>query len=124
MYTIAAIWNWVLAVGFLVLPRIDMGYFAVAGPVDPPNTMLYFDSLFGLVFAFGLICYFISKSTTGNHGLIAIAVFEKTWVFLMGLYYFLIGQASILVLVVVLGDIILGLLFLEDLIALRKLQDQ
>jgi hypothetical protein len=123
MYTIAAIWNWILAIGFLILPRIDIGYFAIAGPVDPPNTMLWFDSFFGLVFAFGLGFYFISKSTTENHGLIKISVFEKTWVFVMGLYYFLIAQASIWVIVVVSGDLLFGLLFLEDLFAIRKLRE-
>ena len=122
MYTIAAIWNWILAIGFLILPRIDMAYFAIAGPVEAPPTMLWFDSFFGLVFAFGLGFYFISKSTTENHGLIKIAIFEKIWVFAMGLYYFLIAQASIWVIVVVSGDLLFGLLFLEDLLALRKMQ--
>jgi hypothetical protein len=122
MYTIAAIWNWILAVGFLILPRIDIGYFSLAGPMGPPPTLLWFDSFFGLVFAFGLGFYFISKSTTENHGLIQIAVFEKTWVFVMGLGYFLLGQASLLVVIVVVGDLIFGLLFLEDLLAIKKLQ--
>lgn len=122
MYTIAAIWNWILAVGFLILPRIDIGYFSLAGPMDPPPTLLWFDSFFGLVFAFGLGFYFISKNTTENHGLIQISVFEKTWVFVMGLGYFLLGQASLLVVIVVLGDLIFGLLFLEDLLAIKKLQ--
>ena len=122
MYTIAAIWNWILAVGFLILPRIDIGYFSIAGPVEAPPTMLWFDSFFGLVFAFGLGFYFISKSTTENHGLIKIAVFEKTWVFVMGLGYFLLAQASIWVVIVVVGDLLFGLLFFEDLLTIKKLQ--
>jgi hypothetical protein len=122
MYTIAAVWNWVLAVGFLILPRIDIGYFSIAGPVPAPPTLLWFDSFFGLVFAFGLGFYFISLSTTENHGLITIAIFEKTWVFVMGLGYFLIAQASIWVVVVVAGDLLFGLLFLEDLRAILKIQ--
>lgn len=121
MYIIAAIWNWILAVGFLILPRIDIGYFSIAGPVAPPPTLLWFDSFFGLVFAFGLGFYFISKSTTENHGLIKISIFEKTWVFVMGLYYFLIAQASIWVVVVVSGDLLFGLLFFEDLRAILKM---
>ncbi len=124
MYTIAAIWNWVLAVGFLILPRIDIDYFAIAGPVAPPPTLLWFDSFFGLVFAFGLGFYFISMSITDNYGLIMISVFEKTWVFVMGLSYFLLAQASIWVIVVVAGDLLFGILFIEDLLAIRKMQAQ
>lgn len=123
MYTIAAIWNWILAVAFLILPRIDMGIFSIAGPVAAPPTLLWFDSLFGLVFAFGLIAYFISKSTTENQDLIKIAIFEKIWVFIIGVYYFLISQASILVVLVVSGDLLLGLLFLEDLFAMMKIKE-
>lgn len=121
MYTIAAVWNWVLSISFLVLPRIDLAYFSLAGPMNPPPTLLWFDSFFGLVFAFGLGFYFISKSQTDNHGLVKIAIFEKTWVFVMGLYYFIIAQASIWVLVVVSGDLLFGFLFFEDLKVSMKL---
>ena len=106
---------------FLILPRIDPDYFSIAGPMGPPPTLLWFDSFFGLVFAFGLGFYFISKSTTENHGLIKMAIFEKAWVFVMGLYYFLIAEASIWVLVVVSGDLLFGILFLEDLRAIMKM---
>ena len=124
MYTIAAIWNWILAVGFLILPRIDIGLFSLAGPMDPPNTLLWFDSFFGLVFAFGLGFYFISKSTTENHGLIKISIFEKFWVFIITLYYFLILEASLLAVGIVIGDLLFGILFIEDLIAIRKTKAQ
>ncbi len=105
---------------FLILPRIDPAYFSIAGPMAPPPTLLWFDSFFGLVFAFGLGFYFISRSTTENHGLVKMAIFEKAWVFVMGLYYFLIAQASIWVLVVVSGDLLFGILFLEDLRSIVK----
>lgn len=120
MYTIAAIWNWILAVSFLILPRIDIGFFSLAGPMDPPNTLLWFDSFFGFVFLFGLGYYFISKSTTENHDLIKIVIIEKFWVFIITLYYFLILEASMLALGIVIGDLLFGILFIEDLIAIRK----
>ena len=120
MYTIAAIWNWILAISFLLLPRIDIGLFSLAGPMDPPNTLLWFDSFFGFVFLFGIGYYFISKSTTENHGLIKIVIIEKFWVFIITLYYFLILEASVLAVGVVTGDLLFGILFIEDLIAIRK----
>ena len=99
-----------------------MAIFSIAGPVAPPPTLLWFDSLFGLVFAFGLIAYFIGKSTAENEGLIKIAIFEKIWVFIIGVYYFLISQASLLVVAVVSGDLLFGLLFLEDLLAMKRMK--
>jgi len=122
MYTIAAIWNWILAVSFLILPRIDTGFFSLAGPMDPPNTLLWFDSFFGFVFLFGLGYYFISKSTTENHDLIKIVIIEKFFVFIITLYYFLILEASIFAVGIATGDLLFGLLFLEDLLAIKKTQ--
>jgi len=120
MYRVAAVWNWILSLSFLILPRIDIAYFSIAGPMAPPPTLLWFDCFFGLTIAFGLGFYIISRSTTENHGLIEIAIFEKAWVFVIGLYYFLIAQASIWVLVVVSGDLLFGILFLEDLRSIMK----
>ena len=121
MYTVAAIWNWILSVIFLILPRIDLAYFSLAGPMAPPPTLLWFDFFFGLVFIFGIGFYLISKSPTENHGLVKMAIFEKIWIFLMGLYYLLIAQASILVLVFASVDLLFGILFFEDLRATAKL---
>lgn len=121
MYLAAAVWNWILAVVFLALPRIDISYFFLAGDTIPP-TMLWFDCFMGLVFGFGIGFYLISRSTAENHGLVQIAIFEKCWVFVIGLYYFLLAEASLLVLVVVTGDLLFGLLFLEDLLAIKGKQ--
>ncbi len=120
MYTIAAIWNWALSITFLILPRIDISYFSLAGDVPAPPTLLWFDCFMGLVFAFGIGFYIISLDTRENHGLVKIASFEKVWVFIIGLFYFLIGQASQLLLLIVTGDLIFGTLFIEDLVAIRK----
>lgn len=120
MYSIAAIWNWVLAITFLALPRIDINNFYIAGDTIPP-TLLWFDSFMGLVFAFGIGFYLISLDMKANHGMIMVASFEKVWVFIIGFFYFLIAEASIWVAVVVLGDLIFGLLFIEDLRAIRKM---
>jgi hypothetical protein len=121
MFLLAALWNWILGAAFFVLPRIDVGYFAVTGLVIP-NTFLWFDSFVGLVFVFGLGFYFVSQNMMENHGLIKMAVFEKSWVFIAGVAWFFLGQASILVVLFVTVDLIFGLLFIENLLAIRKLK--
>ena len=120
MFTFAAIWNWTLAIVFFILPRIDINNFYIAGDTIPP-TLLWFDSFMGLVFVFGIGFYLVSLDIKSNHGLITMAIFEKVSVFIVGLYYFLLAEATIWVVLFVLGDLILGLLFFEDLRAIRKL---
>jgi len=121
MFLIAALWNWTLGAAFFILPRIDVGYFTATGLVIP-NTLLWFDSFVGLVFVFGLGFYFVSQNMMENHGLIKMAVFEKSWVFLAGIGWFFLGQASFLVVLFVTVDLIFGFLFLEHLLAIRKMK--
>ncbi len=49
-----------------------------------------------------------------------IAIFEKCWVFVIGMYYYLLLQASIWVVLVVTGDFIFGILFLENFLSIRR----
>ena len=120
MFTAAALWNWALAFGFLALSRIDINLFLAFG-LDVPNTMLWFDSFMGLVFVFGVGFYLVSKNVKENHGLIQMACIEKILVFIIPLFWFFLGQASIWVVGFVAVDLIFGFLFIEDLIAIRKL---
>lgn len=120
MFLSAAIWNWALAIVFIVLPRIDMNYFVAVG-LEIPNTMLWFDAFMGMVFVFGIGFYIVSTDVSQNHGLILMACFEKTTVFLIPMMWFFLGQGSLWVVLVATGDLIFGLLFIEDLLAIRKL---
>ena len=119
LYVTAALWNWILGAAFLILPRIDIGWFRLAGDTIPP-TLLWFDCFMGLVFILGVGFYIVSLNPHNNHGLVQVAIIEKIWVFVVGLYYFVVGQAALPVLIVVTGDLAFGLLFLEDLLAIRR----
>lgn len=121
MFLTAALWNWILGIAFFVLPRIDIGYFTATGLVVP-NTFLWFDSFLGLVFIFGIGFFLVSRNMMENHGIIKMALFEKSWVFIAGVGWFFLGQASTLVVFFVTVDLIFGLLFLEDLITIKKLK--
>ncbi|MFX1485401.1 MAG: hypothetical protein ACFFCP_19685 [Promethearchaeota archaeon] len=121
MFLTAALWNWILAIIFFVLPRLDEEYFTATGLVIP-NTLLWFDSFVGLVFIFGIGFFLVSQNMMENHGIIKMAVCEKSWVFVAGLAWFFWGQASILVVMFVTVDLFFGVLFVEELLAIRKLK--
>jgi hypothetical protein len=121
MFLTAAFWNWILAIIFFVLPRLDEEYFTATGLVIP-NTLLWFDSFVGLVFIFGIGFFLVSQNMMENHGIIKMAVCEKSWVFVAGLAWFFWGQASILVVMFVTVDLFFGVLFVEELLAIRKLK--
>ncbi len=120
MFTIAAIWNWVLAVSFIALSRIDLNAFTAFGFPIPPS-LLWFDAFFGLVFAFGIAFYIISQDMNKNHGLILFSIIEKFWVFIITLLHYLASGFSILAILIVAVDLIFGLLYIENLVAIRKM---
>jgi hypothetical protein len=111
MFLGAAIWNWLLAISFFALSRIDINYF-LTFDLDIPNTMLWFDSFMGMVFVFGIGFYIVSKSMKENHGLILMACFEKFTVFAIPTIWFFLGQASVWVVLFVTVDLILGFIFI------------
>ncbi len=120
LFKVAAIWNLLLAISFIVLPRIDIGYFSLAGDVPPPPTLLWADSFFIMVFVVGLLLFSISINPRISQGFIPVVIFEKVAVFVVGLFYFLIGEASLLVLAFVAIDLLFGILFFEHWFASRK----
>jgi hypothetical protein len=121
LFKLAALWNMILAISFVLLPRIDIAYFSLAGDVPPPPTLLWADSFFLLVFVVGLLLYVISINFEVSQGFIPVVIFEKVMIFVVGLFYFIIGEASILVLAFVAGDLLLGFLFIEHWFRLRNM---
>ena len=97
-----------------------MAYFSLAGDVPPPPTLLWADSFFLMVFVVGLLLYAISINFEVGQGFIPVVIFEKVMVFVVGLFYFIIGEASILVLAFVAVDLLFGILFLEHWFRLRN----
>jgi hypothetical protein len=96
-----------------------MAYFSLAGDVPPPPTLLWADSFFLMVFVVGLLLYAISINFEISHGFIPVVIFEKLMVFIVGIFYFMIGEASIIVVAFVTGDLLFGILFLEHWFRLR-----
>ena len=119
LFKIAAFWNCAIGITFIVLPRIDIAYFSLAGDVPPPPTLLWADSFFLMVIVVGLLFYAMSVNFNASQGFIPVVIFEKVVIFVAGLFYFVIGEASLLVLAFVTVDLLFGLLFLEHWIRLR-----
>nr|MDO8118965.1 hypothetical protein [Candidatus Sigynarchaeota archaeon] len=115
MFLAGAIWNWAVAAIFFVLSVAMPALFIDFGMVIP-NSMVWFHSLLGYVFIFGIALYVIHKNVQANRGLILICFIEKVFIFIVSLVYFVIGEAGLILLVVVIVDLVLGILFLDVLL--------
>jgi hypothetical protein len=119
LFTAAAFWNCGLAVIFGALSRFEPEAFTMVG-LQTPLTFLWFDTFLAFIFSLGLGFYLVSRDITQNHGLIQMAIFWKIAVFIVGILHFLAGDASIWVLLIVAIDLLFGILFIEDLMAITK----
>lgn len=97
-----------------------MAYFSLAGDVPPPPTLIWADAFFLMIFVVGLLLYVISINPDISQDFIPIVMFEKVMVFVLGLSYFLIGEASLLIVGLVTGDLLFGILFSEHWMTLRR----
>ena len=106
---LAALWNWGLGATFTVRPRLSMDWSYLAGSSTSHPT-LWSDCFTGLGLVFGAGFFLVSLNMHTSHGLVRIAIMEKTWAFIVSRSNFLMGRASIAVPAVVTGDLIFGLL--------------
>jgi len=65
------------------------------------------------VFLIGLFFYVTGRNLEKYHGLAPIFVLEKVGAFIIVLLYFLLGEINVAGLVIGIGDLIFGILFLE-----------
>ncbi len=119
MFLAGAIWNWAVVIVFFTLSVAQPGMFVDFGMVVP-NSMVWFHSLLGYVFIFGIGLYVISRNVQGNRGLITVSVIEKIFIFTVSLVYYVLGDAGLILLVVVIVDLAFGALFLDVLLRPRR----
>jgi len=112
MFIVAALWNWILAVVFILLSILSPSSAEDLG-MDIPPTWVFAHGFYFLVFLIGLFFYVTGRNLEKYHGLAPIFVLEKVGGFITILLYFLIGEINAAVLVVGIADLIFGILFFE-----------
>jgi hypothetical protein len=112
MFLIAALWNWIIAILMtllsLALPSITKDF-----GMDIPLTWFFFHLLYFLVFLFGILFFVTGRELEKYHSLASIFVLEKVGAFIIVLAYYLIGDFNEGALLIGIGDLIFGILFLE-----------
>ena len=118
LFLIAALWNWVIAIMFMLLPILSPSS-AADFEMEIPPTWYFVEGFFWFVFLFGLLFYATAKNLEKYHDLAIIFVAEKVGIFIISLVFFLIGDIGIDAFLITVGDLIFGILFLEFLIKFK-----
>ena len=113
MFIVAALYNWIMAVVFILLSILSPSSVEDFG-VDIPPTWFFAHAFYLFVCLFGLLFYVTGRSLEKYHGLAPIFVLEKVGAFITGLLYFLMGETNAAAFVIgAIGDLIFGILFFE-----------
>jgi hypothetical protein len=120
LFLLAAIWNWIVTVSFLILSFVAPDILSLFG-VEIPPSLVFLQMLFVLIGIFGFGFFLVYLDSENNHGIVQMAILEKISFFVVFLIYFIFGDVGILVLMLVIVDLIFGLLFIEFLLNFKKL---
>jgi hypothetical protein len=112
LFYTGAIWNIVIALIFLVLPALGFDLYSFFGTPEP-SSRIWYELFFGSVIIFGIGYYMVGQDITKNADIVKLAIVGKFGVFLIALYYFILGDVNFLMLLPASVDLIYGLLFLE-----------
>lgn len=119
LFTAGMVWNCGFAIIFGIVSRAIPDAFPLFG-LETPTSFLWFDTFLVFIFTLGLGFYYVSLDMNKNHGLIRMAIFWKFAVFLVGLLHTIAGDGSMWVILIVTVDLLFGILFAEDLLAVNK----
>lgn len=119
LFIIAALWNIVISISLLTLLALQLDVWDLMGIIRP-NSFIWLQEFLLLVGVFGIGYYAISKNLKDNHVTVLMGIVGKSGVFSLNLYYFLIQEVGISVMLLGCGDLIFAILFIEFLLSQHK----
>lgn len=118
LFIVAAIWNWGAAVQFSFWHAPIFALLKME-PINHPSIM---QLAMALVFAFGVAFYFVSRDISKNHDIVKVGIIEKLLAFVVFGYHYLFGSLSVVIFLCGVVDLVFGILFLEFLMTMKKVQ--
>lgn len=119
LFTIASIWNWLFALSGIMLVTIYKNYVTLF-LTEAPNSAMFSNLFFSLVFTFGIGYYWISRNTIENRSIIKLGIIGKVFVFVLVLVAYFTKEVTILTVLGGVGDLIFSIFFIEVLTKLPE----
>jgi len=119
LFTIGAVFNWIMAVSFLVGSVAIPDIFGLFGTSSPP-TLFFLHALLGLIFVYGIGYFIVGQDINKNRGIVWLGVLSKLSFFMFCVIYFLLGDLQFTIVVFGSFDFFFACLFLEYIINYEK----
>ena len=119
LFFIGALWNWGAAINFLFLTEFT---FSLIGMDIALSNTIFFTWFLALVFVYGLGYFWVSRDVLKNHGVVWMGILGKLSLFGLAAYHWSIGLITLPLFMILVGDLIFALLFLEFIVNFTKNQ--
>lgn len=114
-FIVAAIWNWIATVPFFFAYGPIFAFLGMGMPIYPGTLQLFLS----LAFVFGIGYYWVSRNLM-NLEIVKMGIIAKIFVFLLLLYYAIIGNIHWLLALPGIVDLIFAILFIQYLFHVKK----
>ncbi|MBD3255919.1 MAG: hypothetical protein GF383_12555 [Candidatus Lokiarchaeota archaeon] len=112
LFIVGAFFNWINASSFLFLSIIDKNIFKLFGSSFPP-TLFFLHSLLALIAVYGLGYFIVGLNLDKNKGVVILGIVSKLSFFTCCVVYYLIGDLTLIIVILGSGDFIFACLFIE-----------
>jgi hypothetical protein len=112
MFTVAALWNWVVTILFIALAALRLEPLTWFLNVVP-TSFLWFYLFFGLVGAFGFGYYWAGQDVRRNRDIIKMGILGKTWVVVLVSAAWWTGDLTALAAAAGAVDLLFTILFID-----------
>ena len=119
LFIVGGIFNWVMAISFIVGSIAIPGIFTLFGTLEPP-TLFFLHALLALIFVYGIGYVIVGLDIDKNRGCVWLGILSKLSFFACCLLYFLIGDLGFMIVIFGSFDFVFAILFLEFIINYKK----
>jgi len=115
LFFVGAIWNWIVA------PVLFFAYKPIIQHVgmEPLKYGLPLQLAMALVFVYGIAYYYVYKDPVRNRDCAKLGIYSKTLVFVLCVYYWVIGEIAFALVIPGIVDLIFAGLFVEFLLRFK-----
>jgi hypothetical protein len=120
LFIVSGIFNWIMAISFTLLSIFFYStIFTLFGSVAP-TTLFFLHSLLGLIAVYGIGYFIVGLDITKNRGIVYLGILSKLAFFTYCLIYFLLGDLTIVIVILGSFDFFFACLFIEFLLTQKQ----
>lgn len=120
LFIVGAIFNWIMATSFTLLSIFFYStIFSLFGSVAP-TTLFFLHSLLGLIAVYGIGYFIVGLDITKNRGIVYLGILSKLTFFFYCLIYYLLGDLTIIIVILGSFDFFFACLFIEFLLTQKQ----